>query len=143
MRLMLVAAMISLATPASAAQWYLVGGNDQTRTYVDLSSLRSLDTKIVGDVLSIYASPVGDGDIYGAKIREEFDCTGKSFRTLVYTYYGQDGSFIESQPSETINERKVPAANSINEAIMDFACYRNGGESVADPFSDAAAAFSG
>lgn len=143
MRLLLAAALISFATPASAEQWYLVGGNDQTRTYVDLSSLRSLDTKIVGDILSVYATPVGDGEIYGAKIREEFDCSGKSFRTLVYTYYRQDGSFIESQASETINERKVPAANSINEAVMDFACYRTGGDPIADPFRDAASIFHG
>ncbi len=139
MRMIFVAAaLLPLATPAAAAEWYLVGGNDSTRTYVDLASLRALSGKIVGDVLSVYAKPLNGGPIVGAKIREELDCGGNYFRTLEYSYYRADGSFIESEPSETITEHKTPAANSINEAIMDFACYRKGGTAVSDPFSDAA-----
>jgi len=140
MRLIFAAALLSLATPATAADWYLVGRNDGMRTYVDLASLRPLGGKIVGEVLSIYARPMSDSDIYGAKIRQEFDCPGKYFRTLEYTYYRADGDFIESQPSETLNERKVAAPGSINEAVMDFTCYRKGGEAVDAPFTEAAAA---
>ncbi|WP_428681821.1 surface-adhesin E family protein [Sphingopyxis sp.] len=138
MRLIFTAALLALATPAAAAQWYMVGGNDGMRTYVDLSSLRTLDNKIIGEVLSIYAEPMDDSDIYGAKIREEFDCSGKSFRTLEYSYYRADGGFIETQPSETINQRKTSAPGSINEAIMDFACYRKGGNLIGEPFQHAA-----
>ncbi|MGV1683194.1 surface-adhesin E family protein [Sphingopyxis sp. GW247-27LB] len=142
MRLLLAAvALLPLVpTEAAAESWYLVGGNENTRTYVDLSSLRPLDNKMIGDIQSVYSTPL-DGDIWGVKIRQEFDCTGNYFRTLQYSYYGARGAYIDTEASETINEQKVPAPDSINEAVMEFVCYRTGGTQVANPFDDAAANF--
>ena len=142
MRLILAAAALLPLVPAEAAaqSWYRVGGNERTVSYVDLASLRPIGDKIIGDVESVYAEPI-DGEIWGAKIRTEFDCVGKYFRTLEYSYYGQGGKLMSTEPSETINEKKVPKPESINEAIMDFACFRKGGTQVADPFTDAPTQF--
>jgi hypothetical protein len=148
MRLMLAAAAILpfISTAAMAESWYSTGGNEKTQTYVDLDSLRPIGDKIVVVTKSVYAEPlcsdeecvIGSGDI-----RSEWDCAGNSFRTLEYSYYDLNDDFILTEPSETINERKVPAAGSINEATMDFVCYRRGGEFVEDPYADARWQFSG
>jgi hypothetical protein len=142
MRLLLAAiALLPLVpTEAAAQSWYFVGGNESTRTYVDLSSLRPIDNKMIGDVQSVYSTPL-DGGIWGVRIRQEFDCVGNYFRTLQYSYYGAGGTFIDTEASETINEHKVPVPNSINEGVMQFVCYRSGGTQVASPFDDAAANF--
>jgi hypothetical protein len=142
MRLWLAAAALLPLVPAEAAaeSWYLVGGNEATRTYVDLSSLRAIDNKMIGDIQSVYSTPL-DGGIWGVKIRQEFDCSGNYFRTLQYSYYGAGGAFMDTEASETINENKTPAPDSINEGVMQFVCYRTGGTQVVNPFDDAAANF--
>jgi hypothetical protein len=136
------AALLPLvATPAAAQQWYRVGGNENTMSYVDLASLKAAsDGKITGDVESVYAKPLDEG-IIAAKIRTEFNCTNTSFRTLEYSYYDTSGKFMRTEPSETINEIKVPKPNSINIAIMEFACKRTGGTAVTNPLTDAPTQF--
>jgi hypothetical protein len=141
MRILLAAAaLLPFATPAAAQQWYRVGGNDNTMSYVDLASLRPLGDKVVGDVESVYIKPIGDG-IIASKIRTEFNCQAKNFRTLEYSFYAPDGKFLRTEPSETLNEIKTPKPNSINEAILDFACFRKGGMAVANPLTDAPGQF--
>lgn len=142
MRLLLAAAVLLpfAAAPASAQQWYRVGGNDSTMSYVDLSSLRALGDRIVGDVESVYVQPIGEG-IIAAKIRTEFNCQARTFRTLEYSFYTPAGKLLRSEPSETMNDNKPIKPNSINEAIMDFACYRKGGTAVANPIADAPGQF--
>lgn len=137
MRLPFIAAvLLPLATPAAAEQWYRVGGNDRTVSYVDLASLRPVGDKIIGDVESVYFEPI-DGEIIAARIRTEFNCQAKNFRTLQYSYYARDGKLINTEPSATINEIKPAKPGTINEAIMDFVCFRKGGEAAGDPITDA------
>lgn len=142
MRLLFAAAaLLPVATPAAAQQWYRVGGNDNTTSYVDLASLKvAADGKITGDVESVYATPLDEG-IIAARIRTEFNCTNTTFRTLSYSFYTATGKFLRTEPSETINEIKVPKPNSINISIMEFACRRTGGTLVRDPITDAASQF--
>ncbi|MDG2535415.1 hypothetical protein P6144_17270 [Sphingomonas sp. HITSZ_GF] len=141
MRILLAAALLPFAaTPAMAQQWYRVGGNDNTMSYVDLASLRPLGDKVIGDVESVYIQPIGEG-IIAAKIRTEFNCQAKNFRTLEYSFYAPSGKYLRTEPSETLNEIKTPKPNSINEAILDFACFRKGGTAVANPFTDAPTQF--
>jgi len=141
MRLLIAAAaLLPFATPAAAQQWYRVGGNDNTISYVDLASLRPISDKIIGDVESVYIQPIGEG-IIAAKIRTEFNCQARNFRTLEYSFYAPGGKFLRTEPSETLNQVKTPKPNSINQAIMDFACLRKGGTAVANPFTDAPGQF--
>ncbi len=142
MRLMLAAAALLpfVATPATAQQWYHVGGNDNTQSYVDLASLRPLGNMILGDVESVYIEAIGDG-VIAAKIRTEFNCQARTFRTLEYSFYAPGGKFLRTEPSETLNEIKKPKPDSINQAIMDFACLRKGGTAVANPLADAPGKF--
>lgn len=141
MRMLLAAALLSfVSAEASATSWYRVGGNSKTVSYVDLDSIRPLGSKIVALTQSVYSEPLS-GDIYASAIRSEYDCAGGYFRTLEYSYYGQGGRFISTEPSQTINEHKVPAKDSINEALMEFICYRKGGTAVANPFTDAQTQF--
>lgn len=135
--LLLAAGLAALApTDAMANEWYRVGGNDETMSYVDLDSLRPLGSKTIAITLSVYSSPMSD-NVWGVAIRSEYDCQGNYFRTLEYTFLDIDGGYLYSEPSETINERKVPAEGSLNESMMEFICYRRGGEFVTDPFDDA------
>ncbi|RYY25665.1 MAG: hypothetical protein EOP62_12445 [Sphingomonadales bacterium] len=141
----MIAAIAAVLLPmipatADATSWYRVGGNSKTVSYVDLDSLRPIGGKIVALTQSVYAEPLS-GSIYGSAIRSEYDCAGRYFRTLEYSYYGKGGTFISTEPSQTINEQKVPAKDSINEAMMDFICYRKGGTAITNPFTDALSQF--
>ena len=138
MRSLIFAALVLplTAVSANATAWYRIGGNERTQSYVDLDSIRPTGNKIVVLTKSIYATPL-DGDVWASAIRSEYDCAGGYFRTLEYSYYGQGNRFLSTEPSNTINEHKVPAKDSINEAMMDFVCYRKGGVPVGDPFTDA------
>jgi hypothetical protein len=142
MRSLLVAAALLAFVPtqAGATSWYWVGGNEKTQSYVDLDSLRSIGSKIVVVTKSVYSAPIND-DIYATAIRSEYDCAGGYFRTLEYSYFGYSGNLIDTEPSQTINEHKVPAKDSINESIQDFVCYRKGGTLVGDPLADARTRF--
>lgn len=139
--LLLAAGLAALApTQAQANEWYRVGGNDQTMSYVDLDSLRPMGGKTVVTTMSVYSSPLSD-NVWGVAIRSEYDCGGNYFRTLEYTFLDINGGYLYSEPSETINDRKVPAEGSLNESMMEFICYRRGGEFVSSPFADADAMF--
>lgn len=142
MRLVLAAAAILpfLSTAAYAESWYRTGGNDSVSTYADLDSLRPVGNKIVILTKSVYAEPICDDvecTIWSGDIRSEYDCAGGYFRTLEYSYYDIEEKLIATEASETINENKVPAEGSINEATMEFVCFRRGGEYVVDPYYDA------
>ena len=139
--LLFAAALLAvLPTQAGATSWYWVGGNDKTQSYVDLDRVRTIGSKIVVLTKSVYSTPISE-NIYATAIRSEYDCAGGYFRTLEYSYYGYSNNLIDTEPSQTINEHKVPAKESINESIMDFVCYRKGGTSVADPMADARTRF--
>jgi hypothetical protein len=142
MRSLLLAAALAAFVPAEAhaASWYRVGGNETTMSYVDLDSLRPLEGKIIALTQSVYADML-DGDVQSSMIRSEYDCAGGYFRTLEYTYFGSDQSNLGTEPSATINEHKVPLPDSLNEAMMEFICYRKGGEYVSDIYADARGQF--
>jgi len=143
MRLILacVAAWTLLSSPAAAETWYWTGGNEKTQNYVDVDNLRAIGNKIVALTRNIYSEPLCDDsgacDVWAVDIRSEYDCSGGYFRTLEYSYFDIEGSLMSTEASETINEQKVPAKDSLNEAIMEFVCFRRGGEYVANPFEDA------
>lgn len=131
-------ALLAIApSTASAQSWYRVGGNAKQMSYVDLASLRPIQNKIIVTTQSIYAQPLSE-NIYATAIRSEYDCAGKYFRTLEYTYYDINAKRISTEPSQTINEHKTATAGSINEVMMEFICARKGGTLVTgDLFADA------
>lgn len=135
------AALLALAPgQASAQSWYRVGGNSKQMSYVDLASLRPLGSKIIAITKSVYKEQLnGDSGVFSTEIRSEYDCAGNYFRTLEYSYFDYSGKFMSTEPSQTINEHKTPAKDSINEVMLDFICYRKGGTSVTDPYADARA----
>jgi hypothetical protein len=135
------AALLALAPSCAAAQssdWYRVGGNSKQMSYVDLASVRPLGGKIIAVTKSVYKEQLnGDSGVFSTEIRSEYDCSGNYFRTLEYSYYNVSGAKISTEPSQTINEHKTPAAGSINEVMLQFICYRKGGTQVANPVADA------
>lgn len=140
-KLLLVAAMLSaVPSAASATDWYRIGGNAKTMSYVDLDSLRPIGGKIIALTKSVYASPL-DGDVFASMIRSEYDCAGNYFRTLEYSYYGEGDRFMSSEASQTINEHKTPKPDSINQSMLEFICYRKGGVQVSNPYADAQVEF--
>jgi hypothetical protein len=138
------AALLAMApATASAQNWFRVGGNAQSMAYVDLASLRPMGDKIVAITRSVYKEQLnGDTGIFASEIRSEYDCAGNYFRTLEYGYYNVIGEKLRTEPSQTINEHKVPVKDSLNAAMMEFVCYRKGGSAVVDTYSDSKAQFS-
>jgi len=131
------AAMLTLtANPALAERWMHVGGNDTAQTYVDADSIAVGPGPRYARWLSVYAQPqqrnVGGGVILG-----EVHCSENYFRTLQYSFYDPTGRHTDTEGSETINERKVPSAGSINESVLEFICRGTGGSPVANAWQDA------
>jgi hypothetical protein len=133
-----VATLFAMAPAGASAQsWYRVTVNAKFGSYVDLARTRSLGDKIVAVTKSIYTHTLIDGDnIYSSETRSEFDCSGHSFRTLEFTFFNLADEPIRTEASETINQRRVPAANSGDEYVFQFVCYRTGGTLVSDPYDD-------
>jgi len=132
----IAAAVLGAAAPAAAQNWHRVDGNADTVSYVDADSLRRSGNMVYGYYVNVYAAPINDW-VYGSGIRSEFACNRNYFRTLEYTYYGRAGDALRTEPSETIDEHKVPQPGSLNESVMEFACRGTGGTPVGDPFTDA------
>lgn len=120
---------------APRGSWQRAGGNDSNVSYVDIASRQVSNQRVIVMTLSVYAKPISD-NIYAVAIKSEYDCPANDFRTLEYSYYDYNGKFMSTEPSETINEHKVPEPGSINEVLMDVACKGTGGTPVADPFKD-------
>lgn len=142
MRIIVAAAAAALfamlPSQASAQSWYRAGGNAQTMSYVDKGSMKSVGGKTIVVTKSVYANQLsGDTGIYSVEIRAEYDCPAKVFRTLEYSYFDVNNKLMSTEPSVTINEKKVSAPGSINEAMQDFICSAKGGTLVTDPFTDA------
>ncbi|RYE01670.1 MAG: hypothetical protein EOP61_10590 [Sphingomonadales bacterium] len=132
------AVLAVLPAQAFAQDWYRAGGNANNMSYVDLASVKPIGGKILAVTKSVYREQLsGDTGIYSTQIRAEYDCAGNYFRTLEYSYFDISNKLMSTEPSQSINEHKVPAKGSINEAMMDFICYRKGGTQVTDPFTDA------
>jgi hypothetical protein len=138
--LCLAAGSLVAAQPAAAERWYAVGGTDDGRAYVDADSVR-----IDGDVryarsYTRYAAPIG-GEVYAGTIVAEFDCANRWFRTLEYSYFGARREHLGTEPSETIDQRRVPEPGSINDGIFGFVCFGRGGDAVVDPWDHAGQSF--
>ncbi|WP_066799156.1 surface-adhesin E family protein [Sphingomonas soli] len=141
MRFVYGAAAVMLAVlpaQAFAQDWYRAGGNANNMSYVDLASIQPAGGKILATTKSVYREQLsGDTGIYATQIRAEYDCAGNYFRTLEYTYFDASNKLMRTEKSLSIDEHKVPAKGSINEAMMNFICYRKGGTQVTDHFTDA------
>ena len=135
-------ALLALPATAHATSWYRVGGNDKTMTYVDADSIKADGDKKTAWVWSVYAAPIND-TVYSARVKTEYDCTDSYLRTLEYSYFGEGGAYISTEPSDSADQRQYPPAGSINEAAMAFVCQRQVGDAVSDPLADAAGEFGG
>lgn len=109
-------------------------------SYVDVASREVSRNRVTALTQSVYATPL-NGDIYAVIIKTEFDCSANDFRTLEYRYYDVNNKYMATEISETINQHKVPAPGSINEAMIGIACSGTGGVSVSNPFTDAKTQF--
>lgn len=136
-----IAALLFASSAAHATDWYNVGGNQRTQTYVDADSIRQIGDKTQVWSWSVYAQPLHDGQTYSARIKSEYDCAASYFRTLEYVYFGPNAKYLKTEASETINERKYPAPDSINESLMAFVCKRVGGTKAPNPLDHAAGQF--
>lgn len=144
MRILAIAALLASLAPgvAGATSWYRVAGNEKTTLYVDLDSLTRNGGVLTGRSMSVYAELIDD-EVRAGEIKTEYHCDEGYFRTLTYTYYGDDHQSLGTEPSATIDEHKVPAPNSLNEAMLTFVCKGTGGTRVDDPFADALQEFAG
>lgn len=136
------AAILLAAAPASAERWFRVSTSDASIAYVDADSIGNEGGNRYATSYSVYAEPI-DNSIYAGAIRSEYHCDENYFRTLEYSYHGSSNEHLGTEPSETINERKVPLPGSVNEAIMTFVCSGSGGIEVANAWSDGRAIFAG
>ncbi len=137
-RYLAVAALICAGSAAQAERWYLAATSAQTRSYVDFDTFGAAGSMTRVNVLDIYPAGLtsGGNTIAAARILEEVNCSNKTFRTIEYLFYKMDRSILSLEPSDTINEWKVPAKGSLNEARVDMICTRSGGRYVPDPFTD-------
>lgn len=140
MRILIAAVLLALPATANASNWYRIAGNEKTVAYLDADSITTSGGKTSFWVWSVYSTDIGEG-IHSARIHEEYECTASRFHTLEYVYFDENGKMLSSEPSASIDQMRYPAADSIDEAIMQFGCQRSGGEAVSNPLTDAVAQF--
>lgn len=113
---------LGLATPAVAADWVLVGYNNNATEFGDADSRTGnsawFETR--------YAKPQkhGNGKFYNTdKALLEMDCSGKRFRVLTVTWYSKSVNSIGSAtPSYAEWSYVIPG--TVGEAQYEFVCNR-------------------
>lgn len=113
---------LGLATPAVAADWVLLGiNNDNTYTIFGDADSRT-DDRAWFEIRYAKPEKIGDGKFYNTtKSLEEIDCSGKRRRILTITAYSKSGNSIGSYtPSYAEWSYVIPGTHG--EAQYKFVC---------------------
>lgn len=115
MRALIGALMVGMATPAIAADWWLVGANSRSAMFVDRASISREGALVTQHVVAV--SP--HLPIRRIEVAERLDCTAGTATDLTVTYVLSDGTRIARTP-ETKPRRL--AERTIGKATHAFAC---------------------
>jgi hypothetical protein len=135
--LTLAAAMLAGAAPAMAERWHRIASDADNEfiVYVDADAITVQGNLRFTRTYNIHATPLG-GRVHASAVRSEYHCNEHYFRTLEYSYFGASNEFLFTEPSDTLNERKVPPPDSVSESTFRFVCEGEGGTPVDDPWRD-------
>ena len=115
---------LGLATPAVAADWVLLGiNNDNTYTIFGDADSRT-DDRAWFETRFAKPQKIGDGKFFNTiRALEEMDCSGKRRRTLTGTLYSKSGNSIGSETPSYAEWRYV-VPGTLGEAQYKFVCNR-------------------
>ena len=102
-----IATALPAATITAADAWHRVGGNANSATYIDASTIRRGGTETEAIAKSYFAKPIGDR-VYSASIRYSFNCAGGYYRSLAYIHYGVNNEELSNHASTTSDQRRTP-----------------------------------
>lgn len=135
-----IATSVPAAAHLAAEQWYRIGGNANTASYVDKGSIVRSGNGAKAWVMTVMAKPINDR-VWSARIYYDFDCAARFYRSLRYVHLGAKGEVLSDHASTTSEQRRVPEKGAISEGMFDFVCSGTGGDLVANPDADARQAF--
>ncbi len=131
-----ILAPLPAAAIAAAESWYRVGGNENSVTYVDASSIRTAASEREAWTLSVFATPI-DGRVHAARVHYAFGCAEGYYRSLRYVHLGIKGEELSNHASTSSDRRRTPDEGSISQKMLDFVCNGKGGTPIGDPADDA------
>jgi len=115
MRAVVVALMVGVATPAMAADWWLVGANRRSAMFVDRASIHREGALVTQQVVAV--SP--NLPVRRIEVVERLDCSAGTATDLELTYVLADGTRIARTPASTPRQLR---ARTIGQATHSFAC---------------------
>ena len=106
-RMILMLALLAVSGGAFA-EWFKVGGNENTDSYTDKNSIRKASGKVKMWMLHDFKAPEkdADGQLYlSVKEQKEFDCRQEQRRTLYFSYHSENMGngniiYISSEPGK-------------------------------------------
>ena len=125
----LVAIMMLVSGPVSAAQWVLLGEDDGAKYYAYPAKSRPAEHMVTLLVLLDHKSvKVERGRPYlSTKAREEFDCKGAQWRILSYSLHDGpmgEGNPIYISPVSPARDWEPVSPDSMTKALWNFACTK-------------------
>lgn len=109
--------------PVSAQDWKLVSETDIVKSYIDVTSIKTINGYIRAWSLQNRNKPTKSGE-YSFKALEEYDCKLDRTRIIsLIAYKGQMGSG-DGTTSNGIGEWEYPAPGTNGGTILKFVCSR-------------------
>lgn len=119
-------ASFGIAGPASASDWWFVGGTgsatSEVAVFVDQASIRSTsDTKMAW---SYFVFEKLDHDGWRKlKMLERFNCSNRTTATTYYIALGNNNTVLKSVSIDSYNQKaKDIAPDTISETALEFVC---------------------
>ncbi len=113
---------LGLATPAVAADWVLVDGNEAFTITGDADS--RTDDRAWFETRFAKPQKIGNGKFFNTvRALQEMDCSGKRRRILTITWYSKSGNPIGSN-TRSYAEWNYVIPGTLGERMYEFVCNR-------------------
>ncbi|MEZ0241995.1 MAG: surface-adhesin E family protein [Sphingomonas sp.] len=139
-RMMIAAALAALLAPlpAAAQKWYRVADGTETRSYIDLDSIRPEGELLVAQTFSVLLTPTPGSPVHWVLTTTAFDCKGHRGRLDLVIGYDAKRGEVFNRPNFDGGKFRPhgPGTDSVN--MSDFVCNvaRENAVLVADPWTD-------
>jgi hypothetical protein len=124
----LLALLLALVSTSARAAWTLAGGNDESTSYVDMTTINKKGDLVTMWYLVDFKSPKGESKKYlSTNGEDEYDCKKELYRTIAIFNMSEKmgkGAVVDSFVTKSI-EWKPIQPQSIAHILWDVACTRH------------------
>jgi hypothetical protein len=132
------AAALSAPLPAAASDWWRIGSNDASVSYVDLDSIKTNGPWLRADQTMIYRTVSAETRVKRVHSTAEFDCSRRISRYRLFRAIGADGGELHNMTDPDNLAEHAAQKNTVGGDVLDFVCgiSRERAVRVANPLTD-------